>query len=84
MINSFIYKNFGETEYLNTTGSYTMEVSMSGDGSASGALSLSGMYRAEISLQNISVKSQKFVGTYTVKQANGLESEEVSPSVGSN
>ena len=81
---SFIYKNFGETEYLNTTGSYTMEVSMSGDGSASGALSLSGMYRAEISLQNISVKSQKFVGTYTVKQANGLESEEVSPSVGSN
>ena len=78
---SFSYNNFGEVEWMNTTGSYTMNVTMSGDGTVSTktGLTIKGMYPAEIGMGNLSVKSQSFSGTYTVKQNNGLGAEEVSP-----
>ena len=78
---SFSYNNFGEVEWMNTTGSYTMNVSMSGDGTVSTktGLTIGGMYPAEIGMGNLSVKSQSFSGTYTVKQNNGLGAEEVNP-----
>ena len=37
------------------------------------------MYPATIGFTNISVASQKFVGTYTVTQQNGHAPEEVNP-----
>lgn len=76
---SFSYNKFGEVEWMNTTGSYTMNVSMSGDGDASGALTVKGWYPASIGFSNISVKSQSFTGTYTVTQSNGLGVEEINP-----
>ncbi len=76
---SFSYNNFGEVEWMSTTGSYTMNVSMSGDGDASGGLTVKGWYPATIGFTNISVKSQSFAGTYTVTQSNGLGAEEINP-----
>ena len=76
---TFSYNNFGEVEWMSTTGSYTMNVSMSGDGDASGALTVKGWYPASIGFGNISVKSQAFSGTYTVTQSNGLGAEEINP-----
>ncbi len=78
---TFSYSNFGEVEWMNTTGSYTMNVSMSGDGTVSnkGGLTIEGMYPATIGMSNLTVKSQSFSGTYTVTQENGLASESVSP-----
>ncbi len=78
---TFSYNNFGEVEWMNTSGSYTMNVSMSGDGTVSnkGGLTIKGMYPANIGMGNLKVKSQSFIGTYTVTQENGLGSEEVSP-----
>ena len=76
---SFSYNKFGEVEWMNTTGSYTMNVSMSGSGDATGGLTVKGWYPATIGMTNISVSDQKFVGTYTVTQTNGLSAEEVSP-----
>ncbi len=76
---SFNYNNFGEVEYMSTSGSYTMVVSMSGDGTATGSLTIKGWYPAKIGMDNISVKSQAFSGTYTVTQSNGLGAEEVNP-----
>ena len=64
---------------MNTTGSYTMNVSMSGSGDATGGFTIKGWYPATIGMTNISVSDQKFVGTYTVTQSNGLGAEEVSP-----
>ncbi len=76
---SFAYNKFGEVEWMNTTGSYTMNVSMSGSGDATGGFTIKGWYPATIGMTNISVSEQKFVGTYTVTQSNGLGTEEVSP-----
>lgn len=78
---TFSYNNFGEVEWMNTTGSYTMNVSMSGDGTVTnnGGLTIKGMYPAKIGMGNLKVKSQSFSGTYTVTQENGLGAEEVSP-----
>ena len=78
---TFSYKNFGEVEWMNTTGSYTMVVSMSGNGTVSnkGGLTIGGMYPANIGMGNLSVENQSFSGTYTVKQSNGLAAESVSP-----
>ncbi len=78
---SFSYSNFGEVEWMNTTGSYTMNVKLSGDGSVSSktGLKIKGMYPAEIGMGNLSVVSQSFNGTYTVTQENGLAPESVSP-----
>lgn len=78
---TFSYSNFGEVEWMNTTGSYTMNVSMSGDGTVTnkGGLTIKGMYPANIGMGNLKVKSQSFSGTYTVTQENGLGAEEVSP-----
>lgn len=75
------YNNFGEVEWMNTTGSYTMNVSAKGDGSITnnGGLTIKGMYPATIGMGNLNIKSQKFNGTYTVIQKNGLGAEEVSP-----
>jgi hypothetical protein len=78
---TFSYSNFGEVEWMSCSGSYTMNVSMSGDGTVTnkGGLTIKGMYPANIGMGNLKVKSQSFTGTYTVTQENGL-SEEVSPS----
>ncbi len=76
---SFAYNKFGEVEWMNNTGSYTMNVSASGSGDATGGFTIKGWYPASIGMTNISVSNQKFVGTYTVTQANGLGTEEVSP-----
>ena len=76
---SFTYTNFGEKSYMQTNGNYNMNVSLSGSGSCSGGITISGMYPATIGFTNISVSNQKFVGTYTVTQRNGHASEEVSP-----
>ena len=64
---------------MQTNGNYNMNVSLSGSGSCSGGITISGMYPATIGFTNISVSNQKFVGTYTVTQRNGHASEEVSP-----
>lgn len=76
---SFSYTNFGEKDYMQINGNYNMNVSLSGSGSCNGGITISGMYNATIGFTNISVSSQKFVGTYTVTQQNGHSSEEVSP-----
>ncbi|MDY5930922.1 MAG: hypothetical protein SPJ34_02710, partial [Candidatus Ornithospirochaeta sp.] len=76
---SFTYSSFGELPYLYTNGSFVMVVSMSGSGSCTGAISVGGMYPASIGFDNISVSSQKFVGTYTVVQENGTGAEEIAP-----
>ena len=75
----FTFNNFGEVEWINTTGNYNMVVKMSGDGSCVGALTVKGMYPASIGFENISVKSQAFIGTYSVLQSNGTGVEQVSP-----
>ena len=56
-----------------------MNVSMSGSGDTTGGLTVKGWYPATIGMTNLSVSDQKFVGTYTVTQTNGLSAEEVSP-----
>lgn len=76
---SFAYNKFGEVEWISNTGSYTMNVSASGSGDATGGFTIKGWYPATIGMTNISVSNQKFVGTYTVTQSNGLGTEEVSP-----
>ncbi len=76
---TFSYNNFGEVEWLNTTGSYTMVVGLSGSGSCDGALTIGGMYPASIGFDKISVSNQAFAGYYTVLQKNGTASEDVSP-----
>ena len=76
---SFTYTNFGEKPYMYINGSYNMNVSMSGSGSCTGGITIGGMYPATIGFTNISVASQKFVGTYTVTQQNGHAPEEVNP-----
>lgn len=76
---SFAYNKFGEVEWMSNTGSYTMNVSASGSGDATGGFTIKGWYPATIGMTNISVSNQKFVGTYTVTQSNGLGTEEVSP-----
>ena len=76
---SFNYTNFGEKDYLYINGSYNMNVSMSGDGSASGGFTVGGMYPTTIGLTNIYVTGQKFAGTYTVTQSNGSASQEIDP-----
>lgn len=76
---SFAYNKFGEVEWMSNTGSYTMNVSASGSGDATGGFTIRGWYPASIGMTNISVSNQKFVGTYTVTQSNGLGTEEVSP-----
>lgn len=78
---SFTYENFGEVEWMNTTGSYTMNVELSGNGTVSSktGLKIKGMYPAEIGMGNLSVVSQCFSGNYTVKQSNGLGAESVNP-----
>ena len=78
---SFTYSNFGETTFLKVSDGFSMNVDASGTGSASGSLTLTGWYPASIGLTNISVVSQKFVGTYTVTQ-DGRSSSEVSPDQG--
>jgi hypothetical protein len=78
---TFAYSNFGEVEWMYTTGNYTMNVSLDGDGTVSSktGLTIGGMYPAEIGMGNLGVVSQSFSGTYTVKQKNGLAAESVSP-----
>ena len=75
---TFSYRNFGEVDFLKISGNYVMDVDMGGTGSCTGAITVSGWYPATIGFDNISVSSQKFVGSYTVTQT-GRESEEVSP-----
>ncbi len=75
---TFSYRNFGEVDFLKISGNYVMDVDMGGTGSCNGAITMSGWYPASIGFDNISVSSQKFVGTYTVTQT-GRASEEVSP-----
>ena len=78
---TFAYSNFGEVEWMYTTGNYTMNVSLDGDGDVTSktGLTIGGMYPAEIGMGNLGVVSQSFSGTYTVKQKNGLAAESVSP-----
>ncbi len=76
---SFSYNKFGEVPYMHSTGSYVMVVSMSGSGSCDGGITIGGMYPATVGFGNISVSSQKFVGSYTISQSNGTEAEQVSP-----
>ena len=78
---TFNYTNFGETDFLKVSNGFSMDVNASGTGSASGSFTLTGWYPASVGLANISVQSQKFVGTYTVTQA-GRSSSEVSPDQG--
>ena len=75
---TFSYRNFGEVDFLKISGNYVMDVDMGGTGSCNGAITMNGWYPASIGFDNISVSSQKFVGTYTVTQT-GRASEEVSP-----
>ena len=65
---TFQYKNFGETAFMKINGSYAMDVDRNGTGSCTGAITITGWYPASIGFENISVESQKFVGTYTVTQ----------------
>lgn len=74
----FTFTDFGEKTFMSTTGSYSMDVDTGGTGSCTGSITVKGMYPAKIGFGNISVSSQKFVGTYTVTQ-DGRNSEEVSP-----
>ena len=76
---SFTYTNFGEIEHMKNNGFFTMEVDAGGTGSCTGNFQIDGMYPASIGLGNISVTNQAFTGTYTVRQSNGTEAEEVSP-----
>lgn len=76
---SFTYTKFSEVSYMNTTGSYTMNVNMSGTGSCDGALTVSGWYPSAIDFGPINVESQKFVGTYKVTQSNGTAAENIAP-----
>ncbi len=76
---SFSYTKFSEVPYMNATGSYTMNVNMSGTGSCDGALTISGWYPAAIDFGPINVSNQKFTGTYRVTQANGTAVENVAP-----
>ena len=76
---TFTYTNFGEVEYMKNNGFFMMVVDAGGSGSCSGNFQIDGMYPASIGLGNMSVSSQAFTGTYTVRQQNGTGSEEVSP-----
>lgn len=75
----FSLEDFGEAAYIRTNGNYTMDVDAGGSGSCNGALEIRGMYPASVGFGNISVSNQKFVGTYTVNQKNGMAGQEVSP-----
>lgn len=76
---SFSYTKFGEVPYMNATGSYTMNVNMSGTGTCDGAMTISGWYPASIDFGPINVDSQKFTGAYKVSQTNGTATENVAP-----
>ncbi len=72
---SFSYHNFGELETIWTeSGSYTMRVSLSGNGSvpSSEDFVVKGMYPAVISIKGMSITAKAFNGDYTVTQENGL------------
>ena len=75
---TFQYKNFGETAFMKIGGNYVMDVDAKGTGSCTGSLTITGWYPASIGFENISVKSQKFVGTYTVTQ-QGRSADDVDP-----
>lgn len=76
---SFTYNKFSEVDYMYSTGSYTMNVNMSGTGSCDGALTVGGMYPASIDFGPISVSSQKFTGAYALTQKNGKGIENIAP-----
>lgn len=70
----FTYEDFGELSYMYTNGEYEMHVDASGTGSAksgSGGFTVEGMYPAQISLGNITVKSKAFSGQYSVRMKDG-------------
>ena len=75
---TFQYKDFGETSFMKINGSYVMDVDYNGTGSCTGAITITGWYPTSIGFENISVRSQKFVGTYTVTQT-GRAAEDVDP-----
>ena len=77
---SFSYSNFGELESIYTeSGSYTMRVSLSGNGSiaANTPFIIKGMYPATILIDSshMSVSGKAFRGHYVVRQDNGMSEE---------
>lgn len=75
------YSNFGVVDYIQNTGGFNMIVSMSQNGTAKGTpnLTLSGMYPAVVTLENISVSSGQFVGYYSITQTSSSITASVSP-----
>jgi hypothetical protein len=73
----FKYENFGEQEYMWTSGDYEMHVDASGTGKCTqnSGFDVYGMYPGKITFEKITVKSKDFEGYYTVKQEGRPSSE---------
>lgn len=74
----FTYTNFGDGEYMYTSGNYEMHVNASGNGSPTlnNGFDVYGYYPGKITFENITVQSKDFAGQYTVKQ-DGREASKV-------
>ena len=68
----FTYTNFGDSEYMYTSGNYEMHVNASGNGTPTlnNGFDVYGYYPGKITFENITVQSKDFAGQYTVKQAD--------------